>query len=383
MNYYDVLVVGGGPVGSWVAYKLAGRGYRVAVFEEHEEVGKPACCTGIIGRECVQRFEMPDEVIVRSLNSARLFSPSGESLRVQRDGVQAYIVNRTAFDLCLAQQAESEGAKYFLSHRIEEVTIQDNLVLAQAEGDCFVGQALVIATGSYLKLLEGLGMEKTAHFIPGAQTEVETREEEVEVYLSQEIAPGFFAWLVPLSEGKGLAGLFARKNPRFYLEKFLRQLTLQGKISSAGQISFKRIPLSPLPQTYGRRLLVVGTAAGQVKPTTGGGIYYGLLAAEAAAETLHRAFFTGDFSKKSLSHYEKAWREKLQGEIQVGGFARRFYSRLTDAQIERIFEFVQRHKLHESLLRSPELSFDWHGKILLAGLRHIAGSLISWKKIWR
>ena len=74
---YDVIVVGGGLVGSYVAYKLAGKGHRVVVLERKKRIGEKVCCTGIIGMECVSSFDIESDVILRQVNSARLFSPSG------------------------------------------------------------------------------------------------------------------------------------------------------------------------------------------------------------------------------------------------------------------------------------------------------------------
>ena len=371
MNYYDVLVVGGGPVGSRVAYRLATRGYRVAVFEEHPEIGKPTCCTGIVGRECVEHFRIPPEIIEREANSACFFSPSGKSLRVQREEVQAYVLNRSALDSHLTRQAQQAGADYFFSCLAEEAVASAGRVEVQTRKGYFIGQALVLATGAELRLLAKLGLKKGNALAFGAQVEVETNVEEVEVYFGREFAPGFFAWLVPLSGERGLAGLLAQRNPQLHLKRFLERLASQGKLSVVGEASFRTIPLSPPPRTYGDGLLVVGTAAGQVKPTTGGGIYFGLLAAEAAVETLQRAFLTGDLSRRGLAPYERVWKNTLGPELQIGRLARKWFEAHSDSQIERVFEFVVKRQLHELLLCSPQLSFDWHSKALLLGLRHL------------
>lgn len=356
-------------MGSWVAYRLASWDYRVAVLEQHEE-GRPICCTGIVGRECMERFEIPPEIIEREANSARFFSPSGKSLRIHREETQAYVLNRPFLDSHLTKFAQKAGADYFFSCLVEEATASAGKVELRTQRDCFVGQALVLATGVESGLLSKLGLKRGPDFALGAQVEVETPVEEVEVYFSRELAPGFFAWLVPLSGGRGLAGLLTRRSPRLYLEKFLRQLTSQGKLSAVGAPSFRVLPLSPPSQTCGERLLVVGTAAGQVKPTTGGGIYFGLLAAEAAAETLKFAFSNGDLSRRGLARYERAWKKKLWPELQIGRFARKWFEALSDSHIERVFEFVAKQRLHELLSRSPGLSFDWHSKALLLGLRY-------------
>ena len=69
---YDVIVVGGGPVGSYVAYKLAGMGHDVVVLEQKEKLGGRVCCAGIISQECVNSFDIDDSVVLRRVSSAKL-----------------------------------------------------------------------------------------------------------------------------------------------------------------------------------------------------------------------------------------------------------------------------------------------------------------------
>jgi digeranylgeranylglycerophospholipid reductase len=378
VKLYDALVIGAGPVGSHVAYKLASLGYKVAVLEEHEEIGRPVCCTGIVSQDCVQRFGIHKDLIWRQANSAKLFAPSGEFLRVWQDEPQACIIDRAGFDLACAQRAQKQGVEYFLANRVKDIAVLTDGVMVevdrQEDGAELEGKTAVIATGFASKLPQRLGLGQVSDFIIGAQTEVSIRGvDEVEVYFGQDTAPGFFAWLVPIAQDKALAGLFSRKKPSLYLENLLTLLSHQGKIACAGaEAIYDGIPLSSLPKTYAQRVVVVGDAAGQVKPTTGGGIYYGLLCAEIAAETVHQALSAGDFSPKLFSQYERAWKKRLGRELRIGYLARRFYERLSDRQIDEMFRIVQANGIDETLLRSPRLSFDWHGGLILSGLQLLA-----------
>ena len=162
------------------------------------------------------------------------------------------------------------------------------------------------------------------------------------------------------------------------MKKWLHQLAEQGKIKSADvKISYGGIPLKPPSRTYGERMLAVGDAAGQVKPTTGGGIYYGLLGAEIAADVLHRALADNDLSAKRLSIYQRAWRRKLGGEIRTGYWARKLFERLNERQIDRLFKVIKASGIDEALLKAKDLSFDWHSRTIKSLLRYqmIAKSL--------
>lgn len=141
---------------------------------------------------------------------------------------------------------------------------------------------------------------------------------------------------------------------------------MQGQIASTeAKISYGGIPLKPLNRTYTERLIVVGDAAGQVKPTSGGGIYYGLLCAEIAAGTLHEALESGDLSANSLARYERRWKQKLGRELKTGYWARKLFEHLSDRQIDRIFDTVKANGIDKALLEAKNLSFDWHGKAIL------------------
>jgi len=146
----------------------------------------------------------------------------------------------------------------------------------------------------------------------------------------------------------------------------MTSLLAQGKIvSSEARMSYGGIPLKPLARTCSERLIVVGDAAGQVKPTTGGGIYYGLLCADIAANTLHQALEADDLSAKNLAKYERGWRRRLGRELKIGYWARKLFERLSDRQIDRIFDMVKANGIDEALLKAKDLSFDWHSQAIL------------------
>jgi len=374
----DVIVVGAGSVGSYVACKLAGMGYETVVLEQKERLGERVCCTGIISQECVSSFAVDENVILRRVNSAKLFSPSGRLLRLRREKTQACIIDRAASDLAVANRAQAKGAQYILSSLVRNIEVGDDRVRVEAahqeERPSFEARAVVIATGFGSKLVERLGLGKAGDFVMGAQAEVSAIEvDEVEVYFGQEIAPGFFAWLVPTSPHRALVGLLSRRSPGLYLRKFMSSLVARGKIVSAeAELSYGGIPLKPLAKTCTERLIVVGDAAGQVKPTTGGGIYYGLLCADIAANILHQALASNTLSAKSLADYEREWRRKLRRELRIGYRARKFYELLSDGQIDKIFDIIKSHGIDEAILKAEELSFDWHGAAVLRLLEHRA-----------
>jgi digeranylgeranylglycerophospholipid reductase len=372
---HDVVVIGAGPMGSRAAYRLAAGGHRVLVLEKKSQPGMKAVCTGIIGQECADVFNIDDRAIIRKVNSASLFSPSGERLRLKRAEPQACILDRPALDTAMAERAQQAGAEYRFDTRVADVTIESNSarVTAEYRGKAQVinSRAVVIAIGFSPGLIRRLGLGEFRDFTVGVQAEVKAPDtDEVEVYFGN-AAPGFFAWLVPTKPRLAKAGLLSRRNAGSYLKKWLAELAARGKITTDEvRIRYGVIPLRPLSRTCGERLIVVGDAAGQVKPTSGGGIYYGLLSTEIAAEVLHEALRDDDLSARRLARYERGWRKKLSRELRTGYWFRRLFERLSHQQIDRIFAIMKSGGIDEALLKAEDLTFDWHGRTIMSLLKY-------------
>jgi digeranylgeranylglycerophospholipid reductase len=372
---HDVIVVGGGPIGSYTAGRLAEKGHKVLVLEKKQQPGESVCCTGIVGLECVEKFNIDDTLILRKVNGASLFPPSREELYIRRQSPQACILDRIAFDIAMAENARTSGAEFSFNSRVTDIVTESKSATVTVSGpknqEQVMARAVVVAAGFTPPLLRRIGLGTFGDFCVGAQVEIETNDaENVEVYFG-EPAPGFFAWIVPTQPPMARIGLLMRRTPGIYLKKWLKELESRGRITAHNaETSYGAIPLKPLPQTYGDRLLVVGDAAGQVKPTSGGGIYYGLLSADIAADTLHGALADGDLSAKRLAYYERGWKKKLGRELTVGYWARKIFEKLSDRQINRIFEIVKSSSIDEAMLSAPELSFDWHSKTIIRLVRH-------------
>jgi digeranylgeranylglycerophospholipid reductase len=371
----DIAIIGGGPVGSRVAYQTAGMGYDVAVFEKRSIIGQKPCCTGIISQECVQHFDIPEKVIIKPINTATLVPPSGDFLRISRSETQAYVLDRSAFNLDLAHKAQNKGAQYYLNSNIEDLSCYSDKVVIKVNHNTKIfdieSRIVVISAGFSSPFLKRLGVGKIHHVVGGAQTEIEgIGLNGVEIFFNQEIAPGYFAWLVPIKDKKYLAGLLTRRSPGKRLRAWLTQLEIAGRIRTGKhQIHYGGIPLKPLAKTYANRLLIVGDSAGQVKPTTGGGIYFGLLAADIAAGVLHNALREQDYSARFLSNYERKWRKKLGHELRMEYLARCLYERLNNKQIDALFARFKTAGIVDFISRNENISFDWHGDLLIGGLK--------------
>lgn len=373
----DVIVVGAGPIGSFIASRLAELGYRVIVLEQKEGVGENVCCTGIISVECFSTFNL-EATILREASSAKFFAPGGGFIRLHRDEPQAYIVDRASLDKSLRERAQRHDASYLFSASVVSVTVETDCVSVTVDYHgkqrIFTAQAVVLACGFGSRLPEKIGLGKITDFVSGAQAGVDTIDlDEVELYFDQNLFPGFFGWLVPTNHDKGLAGLLVPNDPALYLRNFLHHLRTQGRIASTeAAMKFGTIPLGTLARTYSDRMIVVGDAAGQVKPTTGGGIYYGLLCADIAVDCLHQAFLANDFSAARLAIYDKRWRAKLDHELQIGYRVRRLYKKLGNRHIDKLIAAARDNGIPRLIAEWPDFSFDWHGPLSYQILKSLA-----------
>ncbi len=377
MNRYDFLVVGGGPVGCRAAYKLAKAGHQVVVLEKSHSIGGPVCCTGIVSRECLNRFSIPPELVLKELISASIFSPSGKLLRLTRSETQAVVIDRGAYNAYMARQAQDEGTDYLMGHYVTHIQVNPDRVIATVDFSgkvlTFEAHALLLACGFGSRLPEKAGFGKCREWAAGAQVEVEVNDlSEVEIYLGGDIAPGFFGWLVPTAVSTGLAGLMTRHEADSRMERFISLLKSRGRISAVrGNPSYRGITLRPPQRTTSHRVVVVGDAAGQVKPLTGGGIFFGLLSADISADILHSALEERDFSAGCLSFYQKDWKRLLGQELKLGHWAHRLYGRMGDGHIEWLMALAEKKRLTAKLSASPAIGFDWHGSAMLQVVKQV------------
>ena len=373
-----MLVVGGGPVGAHTAAVLAGSGFRVAVLEKRTNLSGQVCCTGLVSLECLERYPVEPALILNRLNKAVLFSPAGQRILVERSQVQACAIDRQGYDRWMAEQAVAAGADYFYGHQVKQLNIRAEGVSAEVESGgnllIFRSRSAALACGFGSPLAEQVGMGKAGDWKMGIQADVELpRETDVEIYLGSAYAPGSFAWLVPLEARRGLIGLMARRDVKKHFERFRTQLQAGNRIAG-GMLKprFRGITIKPPARTFAERVLLVGDAAGQVKPISGGGIYYGLLCADLAAECLKSALAKDDLSARRLSSYQQAWRRLLGREISTSYLAQRIYGGLSDPWLERFFATAQKRGLFSELAASKKLGFDWHSQaIMQAGRRFV------------
>ena len=373
---YDVAVVGAGPAGSRAARSLAARGYRVALLERDPGPGQPVHCTGIVSEECFERYGLPASLVIRSVSSFVLRSPSGRPARVRRRTVQAHVLDRVALDRWLADEAVQAGADLVTSTTVEDIHwTGDGVSLSLSAGRVqapLTARTAVVATGFGSPLARRLGIGSSGELLSGCQIVVEQQGvDEIEVFTGDALGRGGFGWLVPWQGGLGLAGLLTRKHTMHRLREHLARLRAAGRIGRVvEEFRLRAVPIGLPDRTVADGILAVGDVAGQVKPTSGGGIYYALLSADLAASTLAEALEAGDVTAAGLAPYEERWRAVLGSEIRQGMRLRRLIEQLPESAIEQLHRLLGVPVLRRVLV-SAAPSLDWHSSKLTRVLERL------------
>jgi len=381
----DVIVVGGGPAGLLAARDLAASGFSAIVVEEHETIGMPVHCTGVLGMDAFGELDLPRHTILDTVHAARFISADGSSILIDHDRVRAAIIDRGRFDAALAASAAACGAKIQAGCRVREIEVDDDGVKVMTDAGSVLGRACIIACGANYRFNRRLGLGLPRVFVHSAQREVPFRDaDHVEVYLGRQVAAGGFGWLVPFRRnGEALArvGVMCEARPRVAFGQLATCIGRRfGVPTGWDEPRVKVLPLAPVTRTWSRRVLAVGDAAGLVKATTGGGIYFGLLSGRIAAEVLSVALADDQLSGTRLREYERRWRARLWPEIRAGLAFRAMASRLSDRTIDRVMELARVDGIVPLLKQTAD--FNWHGAAARALLRHPSFRRIVFGSIW-
>lgn len=372
---HDVIVVGGGPVGCFSASLLAKKGFDTLILERNPAVGHQVICTGLIGVEAFHRFHLPRRSVINQIQDVTFISPSGIRFTYRPESPKALLADRRQFDRDIADRALSHGARLECNSLVRDISIREDSLNIEVESrgktHDLRARVVVVACGFNPKLMEKLGLDGPRECLQGAEAVLDVDGVKgTEVYVGRDIAPESFAWVVPMSSEKARIGMTTRENVDLFLRAFLNNPMIRDRIKSHNpKINVDVIPIRPIKKSFTRRVLVVGEAAGQVKSTTCGGIYYGLISAKLAAETIEEAFSQGRFDDGILKRYEQRWRHELGGELEIGYRLRQIFSGIEDKQIDRLFQILNSDGIAPMIHR--EAQFDWHKDLILMMSRQI------------
>jgi geranylgeranyl reductase family protein len=339
----------------------------------------------------------PSDLVLNEIRGACIHSPTGKTLTLGGGKVYALVIDRIGLDRMLARQAQEQGAKLSLNTRLAGIQRVNGTLslLTQRNGHASrIDTHLVIgADGTHSVVAGRNGCYKPPNAVTmlGAEAEVEgTDREFVHVYLGPDVAPGWFGWVIPVDGTRARIGV-GTSEPGHDLHKLLANLVARARPQMelhVGKIHGGLIPLAPPERMYARNVLLVGDAAGQVKPTSGGGVYPLMVSARLCARAALTALQQDDFSERTLSCYQRDWDSVLRPEIAREHMLRRLFVSLTSGELDALLEVLRRDDLSRIISQygDIDLQSSLFSHLLTAGVlrstsRHLPGSL--WPKLAR
>lgn len=356
MTMRDAVVIGGGPAGSKAAELLA-RDRDVLVLEEHRESGLPVECAGLVTDDVLALSGVRPYILNR-LYGANVFFPGGGTISVRSSWPKANVIDRADLDRRMAWRATDAGAEYRYNDRYIGHTATGNVKVRSTGGE--TGCSLLIgADGHSSSTAMSLGAGNgPREYVRGFQMDLRKKYDEqdmINIRLGSEVAPGFFSWEIPFGDNVrvGLCTSWPAGPPAVYMKALLKKAGLED--AEVIKKYSGKIPLGGRPKTYGERIMLIGDAAGQVKPVSGGGLFPALKSADALKETAESSFISGDFSEKALSAYEKKWKAAAGREMRNGYRLRNAYLKLRDIDLDRAFSIASRESVRSVL---DEINLD-------------------------
>jgi len=370
---FDVIVVGGGPAGLTAARHARREGAAVLVIEQYGPAGDADRCAGLVSPRTIDALEPSRLNTLRSFRSAWLTGPDGRRVEICADETKALVIDRAQLNRQLAADAMAEGVILQTQSRV--VSCRQGTVCVRRQGSNplkqFHGSVIIGADGpsSRIAVWAGLSLPPDRVFAQQAVlASLASPVDEIEIFLGHEAAPGFFAWAVPAEPGTLRVGL-ATSDATAVMPCFHRHLErYTGRIVPASRVG-GIIPVDVSPRTVAPGLLLVGDAAGQVKPLSGGGLYVGASCARIAGRIAARAARAGspDNRDQILASYEASWRELLGHELRFGRVVHRARQRMSDHQLRSVLDLADHPGIKQVLSQSGDI--DYSSRILDALIR--------------
>ena len=345
-----ISIIGAGPVGSYCAYLLSKKGFKVHLFEDHPKAGVPVQCTGIVTKNIFKYVPKSREFVINHFSAVQAVAPDNSYSEIS---LNEYLLDRTKFDNFLLNQAIAAGAKVHFSHRF--IGIKNNKAIFKTR-EGLVGckyDYLIGADGPLSKVAKSASLYNDREFFIGMQAVVRGNfsPHTFTTFFGNKIAPGFFAWVVPESSTTARVGLATRHSTNHYFQSFLNALHFQPVEYQGGLIpgyNSKQI-------VQKNNICLVGDAACLVKSSTGGGLVPGLESARILAKCI---------SNNKADNYPRAIK-KLRFQLYLHNIVRNTLDNFADNDYIHLIEQMKKPAV-QNILRDGNRDFPARMLIKLA-----------------
>jgi digeranylgeranylglycerophospholipid reductase len=366
--FYDVIVGGGSVSGLLTAREISSNGFSVLVLEEDHEIGTPEHCGGVVSQTGLENLGIiPRIKTIENTIKRAIIKSKNNSFEVDSVNQRVIVIDRRSFDKELAFQAQSAGAEIHTKSSIASVDFDEGFFNVKiGTGKIFRSRFFVEARGVNTVIKKGF-----RDILPSGQYEVYApwiQKDTIEIEFDSELYPGFFAWVIPIGEGKGKVGVAGKNiNTSLTLEKFLEK---KGKPCSVIRKIYAPLWTRGYIKPFNlERSVIVGDAAGQTKPTTAGGIYScgmgGIFAGRSISNSLNNSN-----ECSFLKEYQNNWINTFGKEFDRQLLFRKILERLDNKSIDKIFASISTEAIEKITSTSD---FDFHA----IALKHFLNTKIT------
>jgi geranylgeranyl reductase family protein len=329
-----------------VAKIVASNGYEVTILEKRGQIGTDKCA-GLVTPRVIELADA-EGVVKNEIKGAIVHSPRGKELVIGGDKIHAVVIDREKFDQQIVKKAIKEGAECSINTKAIGARKKGNKIVVMVERggekweiECDI---LVGADGVNSAVRKWFGFPSPKEIVHGYQIEasnVEMNREFVDIFIGEKFAPGFFSWIIPIGDRRARIGccIKSRYSPKSFVQKILPENAIIEKKRGGS------IPFGPLDKTYNDGVLLVGDAAAQVKSTSGGGLYPGLVCARHCGDVIVEALAIGDSSATTLKEYQKRWEKEIGKELAMDWKLRKIFLKLDDSKLEAVIKFLDNPKI--------------------------------------
>lgn len=352
-HQFDVVIIGAGPIGGRAATLLASEGLSVLMVEEHSEIGRPFQCAGLVTPSAMDAVGVHDTVL-EEVDGALIHGPSGTLVPVGTDGtLRTYVVCRKRFDQAVVQQGVEAGAHLWVNTVPTEVEVLPSHVQLKVKRNGTLhdvkAKLLIGADGAHSWTRRTFKMGHPKELMIGFQTEVvgyQGRSRWLEMYSGSEIAPGFFAWVIPSGFGTHRIGLWstakhlAGRSIESCYDDLLHHPLWKDRFANIKEVAryCGPVPSGMIRKTVKDRVMLLGDAAGMAKPTTGGGIGPGFHQIQSVLKPLTEAINSDLLTQQHLKIItKKPWDAMKKEQDRARALRNLLVSDCTDEALDKHF----------------------------------------------
>lgn len=340
MNY-DVIVVGAGPVGSTFARDISKKGFKVLILEKKKQIGQPLQCAGILGNSIKEVNELPNNVIMNEVSGANIYSPNLNSLHVNKNETQAYIIDRIRYDEYLSNEAINANVDILFKHKVLNVDSKKGIVTFKNEGDINQLSADIIVGADGPSSVVAKCINSHSNHMKGVQYLIKLNDvidtKNVNLYFNECLSPGF-KWAIPLDNYHMRFGSVGNYDYRTLTNQLNKLLKIKNEYNPMILEKYSgKIPLfDSSKKIYDNRVLLLGDAAAQTKPTTGGGLVLAFKSSKFAVDVVERNLEQND-NNVNLKNYYDLCKKNYFNELRVQKMVSNVFASLTDNDLENMF----------------------------------------------